>query len=171
MRTIETKVYKFKELSTVAQKDAVEHLYDLNTMHDWWDYHYEDAENAGIEITGFTLRGNTISGEVINGMEEVFENVLRDHGQDCKTVAIMIHFNAYKANFIDEAPKDENGDFEDEGALDEKIDELEKETLNDMLQEYLKMLQVEHDYRTSEEAIKESIEANDYEFYENGKLF
>jgi len=33
------------------------------------------------------------------------------------------------------------------------------------------LLQKEYEYLTSEEATKEIIEANDYRFYENGKIF
>jgi hypothetical protein len=49
--------------------------------------------------------------------------------------------------------------------------ELESEFEADLISEYAHMLQREYDYLTSEEAIRETIEANDYDFTEDGKLF
>jgi len=36
---------------------------------------------------------------------------------------------------------------------------------------YSKLLQADEDYRTTDEYIKETIECNDYDFLENGKMF
>lgn len=37
MRTIETKVYKFEELSKEVQEKVIEKKRHINTYHDWWD--------------------------------------------------------------------------------------------------------------------------------------
>ena len=39
-----------------------------------------------------------------------------------------------------------------------------------LLNDYLSLLSNEYEYLISDEAIKETITANEYEFYENGKL-
>ena len=49
-------------------------------------------------------------------------------------------------------------------------EEWEEKFLNDISNDYLKILRDEYDYRTSKEAIIESIEANEYDFTENGKI-
>jgi len=55
MRTIETTVYKFDELSDEAKQQSIENLYDLNVDYEWWDCTYEDAENIGLKISEFDL--------------------------------------------------------------------------------------------------------------------
>ena len=59
---------------------------------------------------------------------------------------------------------------EDETGLDEKLDDLDNDFLHDLLEDYRIMLINEYDYLTSREAIVESIDANGYEFDENGNL-
>ena len=53
--------------------------------------------------------------------------------------------------------------------------ELEEDEMEDieyyLKQDILSRLRREYDYQISYKAIKEAIEANDYEFYENGILF
>ena len=55
MRTIETKVYKFEELTKEAQSKAIEKCYDINVCHDWWECTYNDAKTIELEIEGFDL--------------------------------------------------------------------------------------------------------------------
>jgi len=57
----------------------------------------------------------------------------------------------------------------DEDCKDEKLDELGEEFTKAILEEYLSMLKKEYEYLTSDEAVKEMIEANEYEFTEKGK--
>jgi hypothetical protein len=45
------------------------------------------------------------------------------------------------------------------------------EFLCDLLEDYRIILSKEYNYQTSEETIKETIEANDYEFTAEGKLY
>lgn len=172
MRIIETKVYTFDELSEEAKQKALENLAYINVEHlEWWEFTYEDAKRVGIKITGFDIdRRNECTGELLYDMEEVAENILKEHGEQCKTVAIVKRFLAGKADILDDAKRDENGDFEDEWEVDNLIDKLEKEILEDLLDEYLTILRNDYDYLISEEAIKETIEANEYEFLEDGTL-
>jgi hypothetical protein len=75
----------------------------------------------------------------------------------------------YRADTLpSEAPKDANGDWEDEGELDAKLNECEADFLQSILEDYRIMLKKEYEYRDSDEYITETILANDYEFDENG---
>jgi hypothetical protein len=59
---------------------------------------------------------------------------------------------------------------DNEQAFDDECDDLENEFKNNLLEEYANILQLECEYLQSEEAIKETIEANEYEFDEDGNL-
>ena len=54
--------------------------------------------------------------------------------------------------------------------FDLKANELEADFLEALGKCYLKILEKEYEYRYSDEAIIETIEANDYCFLENGKM-
>lgn len=144
--TIEHVVYKFEELSKESQEKALDNMYDINTDHDWWEFIYEDANLVGLEITGFDLARRDITGKLIENMQQVCDNILRSHGNTCDTYVTA------------EKNKHRHGEDNEE--------QFEK----DLLEDYLKILQEEYDYLTSEEAIIETIKANEYEFYEDGRL-
>ena len=68
-------------------------------------------------------------------------------------------------NYMDETHED----YESSNNEDKLID-MENEFLKSLLEDYSIMLQNEYEYLTSEEAIIETIEANEYEFTQAGKL-
>jgi hypothetical protein len=166
MRIKETKVYKFDELTDKAKEKAMENLYDLNVDYEWWDYMYEDAANVGLKLTSFDLdRNRHAKGEFTLSAAEVAANIIRDHGEQCET------YKTAQA-FLDEInsltmPDDDSDEFSE---WENKMLELEDEFLKSLLEDYSIMLQKEYDYQTSEEAIVETIQANEYEFTEDGKL-
>lgn len=168
MRTKTITLYSFDELSEEGKKKAIENLYDLNIMHDWWESTYEDAERIGLKISSFDIdRGNYCQGEFIKEAEKVASLILENHGEECET---------YKTakTFIDEyKPKKEKFESENEGFYFEHENEgadLQSEFLKSLLEDYRIILQKEYEYLTSEEQIIESIKANEYTFTENGKL-
>lgn len=55
MKTIQLNLYHFNELGERAQKKALADNQDFNVSHNWWDWIYTDAEEAGLKITGFDL--------------------------------------------------------------------------------------------------------------------
>ena len=175
-------VYKFDELSEQAQQKALEKLYDINVDHDWWESIYEDAETVGIRITEFELDRNKIRGHLTENLLEAFKLVRRNHGKDCETFKTAKHYlGEYIQAFIrwhdkesrqDDAPSDWNKvtwlrefAYEYEG-----YDELAKDYLNSILEDYLIILRKEYEYQTSKEQIIETIQANEYEFHEDGSL-
>lgn len=170
MRTIRTKVYKFNELTAEGKEKAIENLSDINVDHNWWEFTYEDAANIGLKITEFDLdRNRHAKGEFTLAANEVAANIFRDHGQDCETYktaqAFMEDWQPVFNAYMDEtSPKYESRESENE------LQDIEDEFLRSLLEDYSIMLQRECDYRQSKEAIIETIEANEYEFYANGKL-
>lgn len=164
MRTVRTKLYKFSELSKEAQQKAIESFSDVNVNYEWWESVYEDAENIGLKITGFDIdRGNYCKGEFNIAANEVAANIFKDHGESCDTYKTATEFmNEWQPLF--------NAYIETEEGED-KLQEKENDFLKSLCEDYLKMLRTEFEYQTSEEAIIETIEANEYEFTKEGKQF
>lgn len=156
MRTVNLNVYKFSELSTEAQKTAISKLSAINTeYHNWWESTYEDAKTIGIKITSFDIdRINDITGSLIDDEINVAELIFDNHGTECSTYKIADTFKEeyYKPDI-------------------ENLEQLEKDFLRDILKEYHKILKNEYEYLQSDEAIKNTIESNDYEFLENGEIY
>jgi hypothetical protein len=165
METRTYTVYKYDELTGEQKQKALDHLYDLNIDHDWWDFTYEDARNIGLELTGFDLYRRNIKGKFIEGALECAEKILKERGKTCET---------YKtASKVIEAPRllDEKftyGRYTDDDEQD--WEDLEIQFLYDLLEDYLSMLSKEYDYLTSRESIEETIRANEYDFTSDGKL-
>jgi len=171
MRTIRIKAYKFNELSAEVQETVLNDLYAINVEDfEWWDGVYNDAENIGLKITSFDLdRNRHADGEFIQDAIYTANKIKSEHGQECETYKTAIAFLAERDEIVNNAPKDENGDFEDETELDSILDECEDDFLNSLLNDYAIMLEKESEYLMSKEAIIETIEANEYEFTKEGK--
>ena len=171
MRTVQTPVYKFEELSENAKKTAIEKLYDINVDHDWWDSVYDDANTIGCKIKGFdTDRGNHCDLKC-DDAHETARLIVENHGETCDTRKLADEYLKDHDKIIDEAERDEDGELSDEHAVDKLLDELNAEFQRALGEEYLSILRKEYEYLTSEEAIIETIEANEYEFTEDGKMF
>lgn len=173
-RTVRLKVYKFNELKDDAKKKAIQWFESAggNVDNEWYDAVYEDAEQAGIKITGFDLgRSNYCNGTFIEDALYTAHEILKNHGVECETYKTAEAFIKERDEIVDTAPKDENGEWEDVGTLDEKLDECEEEFRESILEDYRIILSNEYDYLISEEQIIESIVANGYEFTADGKKF
>lgn len=164
MRTIRTKVYQFSELSEKAKNKAIEWGYDINICHDWWEVIYEDAKEIGLKLTGFDIgRGRNCDGEFILAANEVAQNIFNSHGEVCETYKIAEKFMEEWQPVFNTYMETEDGE--------DKLMEIEGDFLNSLLNQYLISLSNEYDYQTSDEAIIETIEANEYEFKEDGSRF
>jgi hypothetical protein len=156
----ETKVYKFEELTKEQQQKAIDNLYDINIDHDWWDFVYEDAKTIGCEIRGFDIDRGSFCELKMNYPESTARNILENHGKNCDTFKLA-------EEFLKDCERNGHhllGQFED-------WEDIEREFKRAIAEEYLSMLRREYEYLTSEEAIKETIECNEYEFTEEGKIY
>lgn len=155
MRTIDIKLYKFNELTEEAQRKAIDNLCDINVDHDWWECVYQDAEDVGLLIKGFDINRRTIEIDFYQDAEHSACHILSSHGHESSTYQNTIDFVVTYLQYRDN---------------DEK-EEVRYELLRDLGNSYLAMLENEYEYLTSEEAIVETIVANEYEFTENGKFY
>lgn len=145
MRTVEIKIFKFDELSSEAKENAIEYFSDINTDY-WWDFICDDAKNIGLDIVEFDLYLNQYNIKPIESFSKIKELILKNHGKETETYKIVDQYDL--RNFTQKH---------------NMIEGLKKA--------YIKMLHNEYEYLTSDPAIIETIKANDYEFYENGKLY
>ena len=154
-------LYFFNELSEDAKQKAIEKLWDINVDYEWWEFIYENAANIGLKITGFDIdRASYCNGELTDNVENVVHRIIEAHGENCDTYKLAKLWENTRCY------KDENG----EELPDGEYEELEKEFSYALKEEYLSILQNEYEYLTSEEAIIETIEANEYEFTEYGEM-
>jgi hypothetical protein len=162
MREVTVKVYKYSELSDKAKEKARDWFLENAVFDYWYDSTYEDAKQIGIEITGFDIdRGSFCNIDLLNGYNKTALLIIEQHGECCDT------YIAAK-EFLLEYGKLE---LDSEGYVkDSEQKETIKETFHIALKNaYLSNLRKEYEYQTSEECIAEGMEANEYEFTENGK--
>ena len=176
-------LFKFDELNEEAQEKAIENNLDWNVDDfEWWDCTYEDAARIGLEITEFDLgRRQSINGTLTEDLLDCCKLIRKNHGKDCdtfKTASIYLidYITAFKKWLaakdredmepweLDYTPKDWLNDFRSEDEATEIQDEFRRALLGD----YYSLLDREYDYRTSSEAVAESLRANEVEFREDG---
>jgi hypothetical protein len=163
MKTIETKVYEFNELSEDAKEKAREWYREGALDYEWYDYIYEDAENIGLKLTSFDLdRNRHAEGRFTMSGYDVVEKIIQKHGKDCETYKTAINF----LSKYNELPVDE-----DDERNEDDIEDLENDFLKSLLEDYSIMLQHDYEYLLSDESVDENIIANEYTFTEDGKRF
>lgn len=171
METKTYKVYKFNELPEESKEKVIQNYSDINVDYEWWDCTYDDAKTVELKITSFDLdRNRHCEGEFFESAEETAHLIIDNHGEHCETYQTAKNYLKERDKLIENAPKDENGEFKDEYKLDNDLDDLDSEFLKSILEDYSIILQREYEYLTSEEAIIETIEANEYNFTLDGKI-
>ena len=189
MRTKTIKIYKFEELSKEAKNKAIEDqmsnesyldyewfdylhegfIEELNTIgvnckEFYWDlYRNERFKAKDIEVTDnqklLKSAGLTkwlIINELRNEKTEIYSIGLSENGE----AEVEIDFEN-EDNLSDEEYVDREKEVEE---LNEKITDF----MEEKFEEFLGRLQKDYDYLMSDEGIKEDLEANDYEFNEDG---
>jgi hypothetical protein len=189
-----TKVYRFEELSEEAQGKAMEKLCDVNVDYPWWDCVYEDAKTIGVKIEEFDLDISHYPychGQFNLNEWDVAENILKEHGKDCETYKDAYEFLWDMALAEDgyyewrqKSFHEEDDDFDPDSPYEtdycrqdddfdpnEECLELLANFRQMIFEDYRSLLQTEYDYLTSVEAIRETIDVNEYEFTEDGRIY
>lgn len=172
MKKLEIILYSFNELSQEAQETALNEMRDINVSYDWWEWTYEDAKRVGLSIQGFDLdRRRGAQGEFIQGAEHCANLILKEHGKDCDTYKEAKHYFELRDALVEKYSDGINKNIVTEENVydfDGECDDLDNEFKEQILECYSIMLQNEYEYQQTDEAVKETIEANDYEFNEDG---
>lgn len=175
MKTITTNLYKFSELSPAGKEAALTTLYDININDEWWTNTYEDAASVDIKITSFDNGGaQSITGELIDTAQTTAIAIIAEHGETCETYKTAKAFLSEWDQLVKDHSDGSNTDVvceDKELDFDDLADHLESEFVHSILEDYRIMLDKEWDYLSSEEAIIESIEANEYDFTEEGAIY
>ena len=153
-------------------------------------------ENADIRFTGFWSQGDGASFTADINLEKIINTIVSCGYNTCDMVAfqalekmvyhglIDLSFKAYRVSsrYSHENTCTVDMDFECyqdnisdpayeylEGLSDQLLSDIEEIRLN-LCQEIYKSLEREYEYLTSDMAVKETIEANGYEFTEDGGM-
>ena len=175
MREITIKVYKFEELSVEDQEKVVSKLADINVDYQWWQYTYDDASGVGLIIQAFD--GHAVTAVFSDYALLTAEAIIKEHGEDCATYesakAYLTDWQTLKA---EQAQEDadmfcEPGNSAWYEAYCEQTAEIDTEDIdNDFLralcEDYRVILQKEYEYLTSDEAVRDTIMCNEWEFPE-----
>lgn len=162
MREIKVKLYQFDELTERAKEQARDWYREGEDGSFAWENIQEDAKNIGLIIESLDQhRANR--GHFERFAENTAERISKEHGETCDTYkTAKVFLDALKA-----LPRDEDGEL---SLYDQdKAEDLEKEFLHDLLEDYRIILEKDIEYQYSNEHIDETILANEYEFTENGK--
>lgn len=195
MRTIRTKVYKFEELSKDAQENAIEKIRNDYYQHnDFASWAIDDCSLLEpLEKEMFKLFGKDYKFPLLkNTREKLYFSTDRDWFIDIsnamevtdtddfyKWLGINIEkfkdedgFSILDYNIGEDTIEFESNDWNIE-FTDEQADILKQATekFEGHCEDILKRLQADIDYRFTDEAIKEDIEANEYEFLIDGTQY
>ena len=165
-------LYKFNELTQEQKDQAVQKLYDLNVDHEWWDCTYEDANIVGLNITAFDIDRASYCELTMGDAESTVKLIGENHGEDCDTHKAAVAYQEERKR-IKAGGNLEGGTFDNQERIEELEEDLQEASDifgNNLSECYLTILRKGYEYLTSDEAIIETIEANDYEFDESGDL-
>jgi len=176
MRTIEIQAYKFNELDEQTRLQVIEDNIYINVEYDWWDCTYETLKECRIKVNSFDIGrrqeceiefledGYAIATSIVETFGEAMdivkdaENFIKDRDAIVKKYGEGNDTDGYSVKY----------EFYDE--FDEEEEDLTHEFQRELSCEILHWLRDEYEYLTSEQAIIETIEANEMEFTEEGKL-
>ena len=176
MRTIEIQAYKFNELDEQTKQKVIEDNIDINVEFDWWDCTYDTLRECGIKVNSFDIgRRRECEIEFLEDGYEIATNIVDTFGEAMEIVKDAKNF--IKDRDILVKKYGEGNDIDGYSVKEELYDEFDEDVegitidlKKNLEYEILRWLRDEYEYLTSEEAIIETIEANEYEFTEEGKL-
>lgn len=165
-KTVTVTLYQYSELNDEA-KEVARDWWREGTTSDVYDqsceYVKDDAAAIGLAIVQLTEREPS-EGRFTKSPPEVIKAIMENHGAECETYRTAERF---KKLFI--AAEDEACGLED--TFIERTEELAKDFLEMLLEDYRVMRDREDEYQLSDEMVAENIEANEYDFTEDGKRY
>lgn len=164
MRTIEINVYKFKELDKQTQRKVIENNTYINVEDTFWYYFIkEEFMRLGLEIRSFDLDRGSFAEIHIEDFEETSNNIIDEFGDN-------VPIQKTAKNYIDEYNKIQ-ANFKEDEDIERELEILDEKYQREYSADILSYLREQYDYQVSDEAIIETIEANDYNFTWNGEIF
>ena len=168
MRTIETKVYLFKELDEQTKEKAIRNNYDIAIQDDWYHFTKDDLKEVDIELRSFDIDRGSYAEIHIDYFFETCEKIIKSHGGNCETYKIAERY-IKEYNEIHCHIHDDDAEGDKLMQCDEDLDDLDEEYQKEFSEEVLSMLRQEYEHMISEEYIIDMFESNEYEFTAEGK--
>jgi hypothetical protein len=169
MKTIEVKLYKFNELPEEVQDKVITNNRGINTENsDWWYFSFDTWKEVGVRIEHFDLYKMDIGISLFYSEEQTAESILSFLG-DNENYEFARRYLEYKKKL----DKTYENEFDEWGECEEYDDELYDANhlfQDDLKNALLSWLREEMEYCESDQAIIDTIEANDYDFDINGKI-
>lgn len=180
MREMTTMVYSFNELSEAAQERALNAFRDITVEYDWWDGAYDTICTAG-KLLGLEIGKMHFDTDLycifdadyryVRGAAKAIQAEF-PRATDLHDVARKLqdlqrrHFYSLSCAVTEGRTTNRYSCF--------RFGEDYECDLGDILDDFAHwawvLLRNEYEWLTSDEAIQETIEANEYEFDEDGKL-
>jgi hypothetical protein len=198
MRTIETKLYTFDELSEEAKQKAIERERNSEGYmnYDWYSFTYEDYYDKltkmgfiepRIYFSGFWSQGDGAMFEYsgfddalrLEFIETLGLSPMRKRWLlDCSYISgsgkqrgHYYHSGCCSHNIYFESDRSLPSNFEDwVRSFDGAFEDFIIDKYNDICHEIYRSLENEYDHLTSDEVIAEHLRINEYEFTEEGKF-
>jgi hypothetical protein len=164
MKTIEIKVYKFEELDKQTREKVIDNYRNINVEDfQWYDWIKDDFNRLGLEIQEFDLGRRNYAKIYIENFEDTSKNIIEEFGD-----SVLIKQTA--KNYINEYEKIQ-ANFKEDEDIEREVELLDEQYEKEYSEDILSYLRSNYDWETSDEAIYQTIEANDYDFTTNGKIY
>ena len=181
MREMTTMVYSFNELSEEAQERALNAFRDVNVEFDWWDGAYDTICTAGkllgldIDRIHFDTDSYCIFDADYEYVRGAVKAVKAEFPQNTDLHKIASELQALqKRHFYSLSCAVTKGRTTNRYSCFRFGEDYECEDLGDIIDDFAHwariLLRDEYEYLTSDEAVKEIIIINEYEFTEDGEL-
>tara|TARA_R110000803_G_scaffold104627_1_gene172820 strand:- start:231 stop:764 length:534 start_codon:yes stop_codon:yes gene_type:complete len=176
MRIMEIKAFLFEELDSQTQDKVIENNRTINVDSNFW---YEcELENFKHELKIKVNEFDIYRREINITIEDSFEtaqgivNFFGEKSDFVKIAKIFIKDRDALVKKYGEGNDKDGYSVKEEcwSEYDEEIEYLEEEFRREIAEEILSMLTGQYEYEISDDAIKETIIANEYEFQEDGEL-
>ncbi len=175
MRTIKINAFQFEELDSQTQEKVIENNRTINVDSDFWNQCELDnyKTELKIKVNEFDIYRRTINITIEDSFETA-EKIINFFGKKSSIVYIAKTFIRDRDTLVKKYgegnEKDGYGVKEEFWSdYDEEIEYLEEEFRREIAEEILSMLTCDYEYETSDDGIKETILANEYEFTEDGE--
>ena len=164
MRTIEINVYKFEELDKQTKEKVINNYRYINVEDTfWYDFIQDEFNRLGLEIRSCDLDRGSFAEIHIEDFEDTSNNIIDEFGDN-------VPIQQTAKNYIDEYNKIQ-ANFKEDEDIERELEILDEKYQREYSVDILSYLREEYDYQISDEAIIETIEANDYNFTWNGEIF
>jgi len=191
--TVVYKIFKFDELSKEVQEKVLDKNRHWNVeFFDWWCNVYDDykerLEAVGFEdpkiwFSGFSSQGDGACFDATVDSEKLvkfFIEAGHDKYKKLLRIAynnIQITINSHGSNYSHERCRYINlelNNYRECPRLEKLVNEFEEDVEQlrlDFSREIYRSLETDYEWLTSDECVKESLEANEVEFKEDGSIY